>query len=447
MAGARSVRRHALEGNGKSKTQRERLLDAIVQVSGERGYEDATITRVIERAGVSRRTFYEHFAHKEECFLVALADVQARVLAAVEGAVRERSSKNAGAAAITAMLAFAETRTAEARLLTSEAMAAGPRALGARDHGIEEIARLIEDAHRGVNEATPIPSLPGEILIGAVQRVLAARLSRGETGVLALEQDLLGWIGAYAEPARVKRWHTLERSPAPVRIRFVGQAALRVTPAPAPGRPRRSAATVAESHRQRIILATAEIVRREGYAAATVAAITRAAGVDGRVFYRLFADKRDAFRAVHELTFQRTMGATAGAFFTREDWPQRIWRAGMACTQFLEQHPALAHAVLIESHGGGRETVARLQDLVASFTIFLQEGYAHQPAGHGSPPSPLALEAIAQAGFEILYRQARAGAEMAGSLARLTYLCLTPFEGPVRAGELIEEMARRATEA
>jgi AcrR family transcriptional regulator len=433
-----------LAGNGNREKQRERLLAAIVHVGAERGYEDTTIARVIERARVSRSTFYEHFPSKEECSLAALADLETRVLAEVADNIRERPPKDAAAAAIAALLALAERYPSEVRFLANEAMAAGPRALDARDRGIELIAGLIEDAHRSVNEATPIPTVPAGILIGSVHRVLAARLLLGETGLPALQEDLLGWVAAYAEPARVKHWDTLTRSPAPARVHFPGQAPMRSTLAAPPGRPQRSVPTIAERHRQRIVLATAEILQRGGYAATTVAQITRAAGVDGRVFYRLFADKRDAFRAVHELAFQRTMAVTAGAFFTAEDWPRRIWQAGGAFTQYVEQNAALTHASLIEAHAGGREAVERLGELVAGFTIFLQEGYEHRPTGHGSPPSPLALEAIAQANFEILYRQARASAsaDMAGQLPRLAYVCLAPFVGPVRAGELIVEMMR-----
>ena len=216
---------------------------------------------------------------------------------------------------------------------------------------------------------------------------------------------------------------------------------LSAPPALAPGRPRRSAPEVSENHRLRIIFATAEVVRRDGYAAATVAEITRAAGVDGRVFYRLFADKPDAFAAVREFAFQHVMAVTAGAFFAVGDWPRRIWEAGMTCTQYLDQNPALAHTCVVESHAGGPATVQRLQDLIEGFTIFLQEGYDYGPC-QPDPPSRVALEAVAQASLEMLYGQARDGPspDMAGLLAHLVHLSLTPFVGAAKAGELIAQM-------
>ncbi|WP_424183887.1 TetR/AcrR family transcriptional regulator [Actinokineospora sp. G85] len=56
---------------GAQDNQRMRLLVAILQVVSETGYHDARLADVVQRAKVSRRTFYEHFTDKEECFLTA----------------------------------------------------------------------------------------------------------------------------------------------------------------------------------------------------------------------------------------------------------------------------------------------------------------------------------------------------------------------------------------
>ena len=53
------------------RNQRERMLAAVVEVVGQVGYASMTVSDVISRAGVSRRTFYEHFANKEDVFLAA----------------------------------------------------------------------------------------------------------------------------------------------------------------------------------------------------------------------------------------------------------------------------------------------------------------------------------------------------------------------------------------
>lgn len=435
-----------LRARRDKSTQRERLLAAIVTVSCEHGYEDTTIARVIGRAGVSRPTFYEHFARKEACFLAALENVQRDVLSAATLSIEDRPPQNAAAAAISALVSFARERPVDALFLTNETMAAGRQALDARDEGVREIARLIENAHRRVSAGTLVPALPGEILIGATYRLLASRLAHGDHELAALQTGLLDWIAGYESPAGERKWRSLTPAATPARSPLLRRAPLRPPPALGPGRPRRFAAEVSENQRLRIIFATAEIVRRDGYAATSVAEITRAASVDGRVFYQLFAGKQDAFAAVREFMFQHAMAVTAGAFFAAGDWPRRVWEAGAAFTQYLQDNPVLTHACVVESHAGGTETETRLQDLIAGFTIFLQEGYEYQPR-RGATTSRVALEAVAQASFEIVYRQVRSSAspDISGLLAHLAHISLTPFVGAAKAGELIEQLTEDGT--
>src|SRR6478672_6443881 len=61
-------------------TQRERMLDAVVAAVAEKGYAEMTVADVVARAGVSRRTFYEQFDDRLDCFLAAyVANVEALI--------------------------------------------------------------------------------------------------------------------------------------------------------------------------------------------------------------------------------------------------------------------------------------------------------------------------------------------------------------------------------
>jgi AcrR family transcriptional regulator len=430
-----------LPGRHNKETQQDRLLAAIVSVSCKHGYEAVTIAQLVSHAGVTRATFYKSFASKEICFVAALERIEHDVLAMTRRSIAERPQQIAAAAAITEIVSFAREHPTKARFLMHEAMAAGRLARAARDHTVTKLARLIEDAYRHVRTDTPVPALPGETLIGALFRLLALRLLHGEPALTTLEADLLDWLAAYECPAEQRRWRTLTPAATPPCSPFLARAPLRAPPALPPGRPRRSALSAAENQRLRILFATAEIVRRDGYAATTVVEITRAAGVDGRVFYKLFSGKQEALAGVRELAFQNSMAVTAGAFFAGGDWPARVWRAGATFTQYLQENPGLTHACIVESHAGSPETAQRLQDLVAGFTIFLQEGYDYQPRRQ-TVPSTVALEAIAQANLEILYRQALgdSSSAMTELLAHLAYVSLTPFVGTTKASELIAGM-------
>src|SRR2546421_4217944 len=62
---------HHLERAVVLASQRGRMLDAMAEAVAAKGYGAATVADVVAGAGVSRRTFYEHFSDKEECFLAA----------------------------------------------------------------------------------------------------------------------------------------------------------------------------------------------------------------------------------------------------------------------------------------------------------------------------------------------------------------------------------------
>ena len=72
-----------------SDIQRARILAAMVDVASERGGGNVTVAHVVARSGVSRRTFYEIFQGREDCFLAALDDAIARIAAEVVPAYRQ----------------------------------------------------------------------------------------------------------------------------------------------------------------------------------------------------------------------------------------------------------------------------------------------------------------------------------------------------------------------
>jgi AcrR family transcriptional regulator len=97
---------HHVPGGPRS-TQRERLLNAMCVIAADEGYAPASVARVIAYAGVSRRTFYEHFADKQDCFVALLALIHQRLAADVRGAVRRERPECALHAAMAALVGFA----------------------------------------------------------------------------------------------------------------------------------------------------------------------------------------------------------------------------------------------------------------------------------------------------------------------------------------------------
>jgi AcrR family transcriptional regulator len=92
---------------------RRRLLDGLAASIVEDGYRETTVADIVRRARTSRRTFYEHFASKEECFVVLLAAVNAEMLRRIPAAVDPKSPwQDQVRQAIEAWIGYAESQPA-----------------------------------------------------------------------------------------------------------------------------------------------------------------------------------------------------------------------------------------------------------------------------------------------------------------------------------------------
>jgi AcrR family transcriptional regulator len=423
-------------------TQRERMLAAMLELANSDGYAAASVSRVIERAGVSRPTFYEYFADKDACFVATHRDSGERLLAQIDEAIAQAPPERAAHAAVRRLLQRAEAEPGQARFMAIETMAGGPRALDERDRTIREIARSIDRAVDQTPPRTPAPDLPTRGLIGAAHWMLSPRLRRSEHDFTALADELDEWIESYNRPAGEHRWRMLEPGPEPPPSPYLSELATR-PPAPLrAGRSRLPETEIARNQRERILHATAQVAPRKGYSATTIADITSIAKLDRRVFYKHFRDKQQAFLAVHELAFQQTMAVAASAFFSTASWEERIWHGIHAASQFNAVYPSFAHIGYVEAHAIGAPAVQRVDDTRQAFAVFLQEGSQHT----GRPPSQIAMEAIVTTVFEIGYEQFRHG--NAASLTRFsyhaTYLCLAPFLGQDAANAFIDGKLREA---
>jgi AcrR family transcriptional regulator/DNA-binding MarR family transcriptional regulator len=184
------------------------MLAAMVEVAAERGMAEATVADVVALSGVSRRTFYEVFGDREDCFLAAFDDAigraSERVLPAyqVSGRWRERIRS-----ALMALLRFFDERPSTARVLVLESLGGGSKVLERRQRALRPIVAAI-DGGRGDARAGLEPSpLTAEGLAGAVLAVIHARLLEGDGEPLVyLTNELMSMIVfAYLGPAQARR--------------------------------------------------------------------------------------------------------------------------------------------------------------------------------------------------------------------------------------------------
>lgn len=422
----------------RKSTQRERLLNGIVEVTVRDGYQATTIAEVIAAAGVSRPTFYEYFEDKADCFTAALADIQDGLLLDVARAVRDSPPEKALHASAQTLIVFAASQPARARFVTGEPLAGGPRTLQARDDGIERLARIVEQAQATLPAHKPAPDVSARVLLGALHRLVAQRLREGQLEMSDFSHDLAQWIDSYTRPIGEHGWRTQQPARAPEPSALLPETLLREPPE-VPQARRRSKGAVAENQRQRILYAIATVAQEKGYAASTIGEITRRAGVDHRTFNALFTSKQEAFMALIALGFQRTMAITARAFSTGADWPDRVWEAGRAFTEFLQSNPALAHVGFIEPHAVGPAAARQMEGSLTAFTIFLHEGLRQSGDG-AAEATPQVLEAIATSIFETGYHESRRRrvGEISRLLPHVTFLCMAPLIGAQAADKFIE---------
>jgi AcrR family transcriptional regulator len=179
-----------------SDSQRRRIRAGIVAVVSERGYPETRVVDVIEAAGVSRKTFYEHFEGKEHCFLTTydalfadLYGLTSKSFESLPGAPwAERVS-----AALQALLAQLAANPAAARFAIVEALAAGPRALSRRDAALRRFSGFIEPGR--AETAVELPGITALSLAGAVNELLYAEILDGAaTRLPARLPDLVFWI-------------------------------------------------------------------------------------------------------------------------------------------------------------------------------------------------------------------------------------------------------------
>ena len=170
----------------------------MVRAVAEKGYGRVAVADVIEGAGVSRKTFYEQFANKDECFLAAYDAGVDGLLAAIDEALAELAPDWLAAArrAVEVYLATMAASPAFARAFLIEVLGAGPDALARRDIVQRRFAEQLAGIHRRARADIPeIPEL-GEhtfrAAVGAVNELVTAHvLERGADTLPELTDTIL----------------------------------------------------------------------------------------------------------------------------------------------------------------------------------------------------------------------------------------------------------------
>jgi AcrR family transcriptional regulator len=185
--------RHGLLRSFVAANQRERILSAVVRTAADLGYAEMSVNAIIAQAGVSRRTFYEHFKNKEDAFLAAYDDavrLQARHIR--RAYLKETTVRGRLRAGIVAYMELMASEPELARMCIVEVLAAGQQAMARRNDAMRMFAEIIEDNIHELIPGCRRAALAAETVVGGIHEVVLSRVLANRVDELpGLADDLL----------------------------------------------------------------------------------------------------------------------------------------------------------------------------------------------------------------------------------------------------------------
>ncbi len=205
--------RHGLPREFVARNQYERLIAGLAEAVAENGYAGTTIAHITRHAAVSRRTFYEHFNSKDECFVAAYDTVMTELNRRVgEAFEQEDEWPQAIRAGLAAMLDFLAGEPHLARLSMVEALVAGPVVVERYDAAIQDLVPYFEAGRKGRSPEVleGLSPTTEEALVGGIVSLISRRIFADRTAELRsllpdlVEFALTPYLGS-AEAAKVAR--------------------------------------------------------------------------------------------------------------------------------------------------------------------------------------------------------------------------------------------------
>jgi AcrR family transcriptional regulator len=396
--------RHSLPPGFVRRYQRTRILEAVLQVSAETGFEATSVKDLIAAAGLSPQAFYDTFASKEQAWAAAFEEAFSQLyLAAWRAASPEDDRVTQVGATVAACLHYLASEPGRARLLLVDAPSAGRVGAPAIDEALRGFEHLIAPALTGPDLSKLLPTA----MIGGLAELAAVWVLEGRTAQLpdltaaAIEVILTPTLG-------------LDRA-----VRAANAAVYGGVP------------TAAEhDDRHHLVDAFAEAVVRNGLRATRLADVAQNAGIELDVANALFDDELDIATKALDAWAGQLVIIAAGAFLScAGDPPLAAHRALEAALWHIARTPAVAALAVSDDAELSRAASGLRERYIA---LFFQLIAGQVPVAEQRAPQPLAaLELVLDGILATLRRFAEEHhvAEIPGQLPSLSLQCLTPFFG------------------
>lgn len=420
---------HRLGAEAVLRNQRTRMHGAMIEAVAINGYERTSVKQVVGLAGVSRRSFYEQFANKQQCFLATYDLIATRGAERVSAAYR--NARGDGEQRMQA--AFGELGRAisdnwnSANLVILEAPMAGAPALLRLQRASTTFEQMLAGSFERGRKPSPLPAPVIRGIAGGLHAALSDCLREGTADMAPIVTD------------EMFRWTLLFQTPAAKQLaeRLSGRARAALVQgrkAPRTGA-RQSAQAGRPDDRRRLLEQALRLAVVEDYRELSAPQIADAAGVSIDAFFELFDGKQECFLAALDMLGEQLMALTGDAGLRSADWPCAVRRTIGEMMRYLAERPIYAQTIAGGVYAAGPQAIERNVRLAQGIAARLTEG-APRPAH-----SKLVLQGVAGALSHTVRCQVASGQiQLLSVLADyLSYIVLAPFLGAEQAASLVIE--------
>lgn len=199
---------------------------------------------------------------------------------------------------------------------------------------------------------------------------------------------------------------------------------------------------IARSQRERLLEAAVRVVAEKGYAATTIADLTREAGISRTTFYAMFEDKEACFLAAFDNAVDALVRRVSAAYEAEEGWPNRA-RAGLAALlEVLAEEPEVARLTMVDVGAAGPAAQRRYRAALQRLTPFFDEGRDFAPGGRDLPANTSRMAIGAVAGLISDELSEERAEDLPSLLSDVLFATLVPYIGPAAAAREVGEKSR-----
>ncbi|HWM54786.1 MAG TPA: TetR/AcrR family transcriptional regulator [Solirubrobacterales bacterium] len=201
---------------------------------------------------------------------------------------------------------------------------------------------------------------------------------------------------------------------------------------------------VTQNQRERMLLATTELVAERGYQKTTIELVAKTARVALSTFYEHFANKEECFLAALDESVAGAAAVFEELLDSEQPWPDQIATGLEVLLEMVETEPSRARLCIVESQAAGGAALARYQAMLEDVAPKLREGRQFNPRASRLPDG---LEIAIAGGLAWLVHQRLVSDRTDGIralLPEMLQVTLTPYIGEVEAGRLADAAEARA---